>query len=148
MKANITIDISLPIPYLGEFWFSSYGRKCCKPIKLQDSLKCNMSRKKLMMKFIFGMQMNIEVFYKLILSYLVCVTRHAQGSQNKKCACLCNIYLQKRMCDEVDFLSEDKYKGFPQADSITLGVYSQVCLKHPKQQGYNIFAIFQRNREG
>ena len=148
MKTNIVTDISTPIPYLAKFWFSSNEPKYCCSIKLQYSLKCNMSRKKLMMKFIFGMQMNIEVFYKLILSYLVCVTRHAQGSQNKKCAYLCNIYLQKRMCDEVDFLSEDKYKGFPQADSITLGVYSQVCLKHAKQQSYNIFAIFQRNREG
>ena len=27
MKANI-IDISPPIPYLGKFWFSSYGEKC------------------------------------------------------------------------------------------------------------------------
>ena len=30
-------------------------------VKLQNSLKFNISRKKLMMKFIFGMQINIEV---------------------------------------------------------------------------------------
>ena len=30
----------------GKFWFSSYGPKCCQPIKLQDSLKCNISKKK------------------------------------------------------------------------------------------------------
>ena len=35
--------------------FSSYGPKFCRPIKLQDSLKCNISRKEGMMKFIFGM---------------------------------------------------------------------------------------------
>ena len=43
------------------------------------------------MQFIFGMQLNIEVFYKFILSFWVCVTRHAQSTQNKKFAYLCNI---------------------------------------------------------
>ena len=71
MKTNIVIDISSPIPYLAKFWFSSYGRKYCQPTKLQDSLKCDISRKKGMIKFIFSMQINIEVFYKLILSIWV-----------------------------------------------------------------------------
>ena len=44
-----------------------------------------------MMKFIFGMQINMEVFYKLITSFWVFTTRHAQSTQNKKCAYLCNI---------------------------------------------------------
>ena len=39
-----------------------------------------------MMKCIFGMQIIIEVFYKLISSFWVCVTRHAQSTQNKKFA--------------------------------------------------------------
>ena len=73
MKNDIVNDIWPPIPYLAKFSFLSYGPKCCQPIKLQDSLKCNISRKKWMMKFIFGMQINIEVFYKLILSFWVCV---------------------------------------------------------------------------
>ena len=51
---------------------------------VQDSLKCNISRKKWTMKFVFGMQINIEVFYKLILSLWVCIVRHAQSTQNKK----------------------------------------------------------------
>ena len=46
MEPNIVVDISPPIPYLAKFWFSSYGPKCCQPIKLQGSLKCNISRKK------------------------------------------------------------------------------------------------------
>ena len=49
---------------------------------------------------------------------------------------------------EVDFLPENKRKRFLQADSITWGVHSQVCLKYPKQQVYNIFAISQGKREG
>ena len=91
METNIVVDISPPIPYLAKFWFSSYGPKCCQPIKLQDSLKCNISRMKWMMKFIFGMQINIEVFYKLILSFWECETKHAQSTQSKKFAYLCNI---------------------------------------------------------
>ena len=37
----IVIDILLQIKYLGKFWFSSYGRKYCRSIKLQNSLKCD-----------------------------------------------------------------------------------------------------------
>ena len=87
MKIKIVIDISPLIPYLTKFWVSSCGPKCCQPIKLHDSLKCNISRKKAMMNFIFGMQINIEVFYKLILSFWMCITRHFQSTQNKF-ACL------------------------------------------------------------
>ena len=73
LKTNIAIDISPPITYLAKFWILSYGPKCCWPIKFQDSLKWNISRKKWMMKFIFGMQINVELFYKLILSFWVCI---------------------------------------------------------------------------
>ena len=41
-----------------------------------------------MMKCIFDMQINIKAFYKLILSCLVCVTRHAQSVQTNKFAYL------------------------------------------------------------
>ena len=69
MKTNIVNDITTPISYLAKFSVPSYGQKWCQPTKLHDSLKCNVSRKKWMMKFIFGMQINIEAFYKLILSF-------------------------------------------------------------------------------
>ena len=36
-------------------------------------------------------QMSIKVFHKLILSFWVCMVRHAQKTQNKKFACLWNI---------------------------------------------------------
>ena len=35
------------------------------------------------MNFVFGMQINIEVFYKLILSFWLCITKHVQSTQNK-----------------------------------------------------------------
>ena len=76
-----------------------------------------------MMKFIFDMQViNIEVFYKLILSISVCIGRHAQSTQNKF-AYLCSI--SRKTGDEVDFLFVNKRESFLQVDSITLGVRSQ-----------------------
>ena len=54
-----------------------------------------------MMNFTFGMQVNIEVFDKLILSFWVSVTRHVLSTQNKFA------YLQESMGDEVDFFSAD-----------------------------------------
>ena len=35
------------------------------------------------MKCTFGMKINNKVFYKLILSFCVCVTRYTQSTQNK-----------------------------------------------------------------
>ena len=72
MKTNIAIDISPSIPNLGKFCFSSYWPKYSQPV----SLKCDVSRKKLMMKFIFGMPgifiqtilMSVIVYKKLSLT--------------------------------------------------------------------------------
>ena len=91
MKTNIVIDISPT--HLARFWVSSYGPKSCPQIILQDSLKCNIVRMRWMMKFIFCMQINIEVFCKVILSFWVSVTRHLQSTQNKV-AYLCNIFIK------------------------------------------------------
>ena len=82
MKTNIVIDISLI--YLGKFWFLTYGPKCSQPIKLQDSLKCNVVREKWVMKFIFCMQISTKVFYKMILSLWVCVSRQVQSTKNSQ----------------------------------------------------------------
>ena len=79
------------------------------------------------MKFIFCMQINNEVFYKLILSFWVNVTRHVTPK-----VCISLLYLHKSM-GEVDFLPADKHKSFLQDDNITLGVLSQACPKYPKQ---------------
>ena len=91
MKTNIVIDFSPT--HLAKFWVSIYGPKCCQPFKLQDYLKCNIVRKKWMMKLIFCMRLNIEVFCKVILSFWVRVTRHAETTQSKF-AYLCNISIK------------------------------------------------------
>ena len=53
MNSNIVIDFSPPIPYLAKLWFLSHGPKCCCQIKLQNSLKSNISRKNFYEKSIF-----------------------------------------------------------------------------------------------
>ena len=52
------------------------------------------------------------------------------------------------MGDEVYFWPANKHKRFLQVDNITLGVLSQACPKHPKQQVYNIFTISQGKGKG
>ena len=118
MKTSI-IDISPPITYLAKFWFSIYGPKCCWPIELQDSLKCNISRKKWMMKFIFIMSRNIEIFYKLILPSWVCVSRHAQSTQNKKFVYLCNISKKPRRMNWF----RSVWPGMPKLPKITSSLF-------------------------
>ena len=111
MKTNIVIHISPIIPYLAKFWFLSYVPKCCQPLILQDSVKWgDISRKKKIMKFIFG----IKVFYKVILSFWVCIARLAENIQNKKFRYLCNISISRKTCDDVTFLPAVKHKSFLQ----------------------------------
>ena len=61
------------------------------------------------MKFIFGMQINMEVFYKLILLF----SKHTQSIQNNKFAISLQ-YLKKVVSDEFDFLHVDKHRGLLQ----------------------------------
>ena len=65
--------------FLAKLWVSSDGPKYCQPIKFQGFLKCNISRKKRIINFILAMQINI--FYKEILSFWLCIIRHAQSIQ-------------------------------------------------------------------
>ena len=88
-----------------------------------------------MMKFIFGMQINIEVFCKLILSFWVCATRHVQSTQNEKFAYLRNISRKAWVGggSEVDFLPASKHESYLDVHSIILGLLSQACPKCLKQ---------------
>ena len=138
----MVIDIPLLFPHVAKFCFWSYGPKYCSPIKLQDSLKCNSPRKKQIIKFIFGIQIKIEIFYKLILSFWVCVARHAQSTQDKKFPNLCNS--PKNVGNEVDFLPANKYQNF-----YKLIVSVWVCVVCYFQSTQNSkFAISQGKCEG
>ena len=67
------------------------------------------------------MQINIKVFCKLIPSFLVCATRHAQSTYNKFAYC-CNISRKAWG----DFWYANEHKSFLLADSITCSVVT--CL--------------------
>ena len=77
-----------------------------------------------MTNFIFGMQIKIEVFYELILSFWVCVTRHAESTQSNEFVISLQC-LNENIKDEVEFLAADKHENFLEVDSITLSVCSQ-----------------------
>ena len=129
MKTNIVIDISPT--YLAKFWVSSYGPNCCQPIKLQYSLKCNIVRKKWLIKSIFCMQINIEVFCKVIVSFSVCVARQAQSTKTNQFTISLQ-YLEENMKDEVYSLPLDKCWKFFQIDTIISGVCGQPCPNYLK----------------
>ena len=104
MKTSVVIDISLPIPYLAEFWFLSYGPKCCHPIKLQDSLKCNISRKKW-----WGLFLECRWTSEFFTSwYYHFGCRHAENIQNNKLVISFH-YLMENVKDEVDVLPADNW---------------------------------------
>ena len=62
-----------------------------------------------MIKYIFRIQIIVEVFYKLILSFWVCVTRHVQSIQK---VYVFLQYLQKSIGVEVDLLPAVNAKVF------------------------------------
>ena len=82
------------------------------------------------MKFIFDIEINMEVFYMLMLSFCVCVTRHAQSTQNNQFAISLQ-YLKKDVSDELDFLHAYKHKGLLQIDTMTL---MEICRHYQKSQ--------------
>ena len=129
MKTNIVINISPKIPCLVKIWFSGYESDCCWPIKLQDPLKCNISRKNLVMKYIFDMQINVESFFKLILSIWTSQTcpKYPKWEVSKSFQ-----YLQRNITHELDFSHADKHKCFLQVDGITLGVRKSGMPKVPR----------------
>ena len=88
-----------------------------------------------MMNFIFAMQINIVVFYKLILSFWVCVTGHAQSTQNK--FVYLAISLEKHW-NEVDFSPADKHESLLQIDTMIL----MRMIKHSQISKNNKFAMF------
>ena len=84
MKILLKIfDVSLPTSYLTKFLFWSKKPKCSWPVRLQDSLKCNISRKNWGIKLIFCLWINIKVSYKVVLSLMEGVARHVQSTKNK-----------------------------------------------------------------
>ena len=72
------------------------------------------------------MQIKIEVFDKLVLSFWGFAGKHAQSTKNKKFAYLFSI--SRKAWRWSWFLPVDKLENFLQDDSITLCVCSQISL--------------------
>ena len=83
------------------------------------------------MKFIFCLQLDTKVFYKLIVSLWVCVARHDQSNQNNKFTISLQ-YLKENVKDEIDFLPGDKRQRLFQSDTIILGVFGKGCPNYSK----------------
>ena len=62
------------------------------------------------MKLIFCLQLNVKVFYKLIVSSWVYVACHSQSTHNDKFAISLQ-YLNENVKDEIDFYLQIKIKG-------------------------------------
>ena len=83
------------------------------------------------MKLIFCLLINVEVFYKLIVSLWAFIVRHAQSTKNNKSVISLQC-MKKNVKDEVDFLPADKHQIIFQIDSIVLGVCVKTCPNYPK----------------
>ena len=88
----------------------------------------------------FYMQKNIKDFFKVILSFSVCMAKHAQITQNNKFAISLQ-YLKKEVSDEVDFLHADKHESFLQIDTMIFDGDGQAFPKFPKLKVCNVFTI-------
>ena len=77
------------------------------------------------------MQINIKVFYKLMLSFLVCATRHSQSTQHSL-----HIFAisSEKHGGEVDFFASKWAWKFSTSCSISLGVSSQAWPKYPPKK--------------
>ena len=84
------------------------------------------------MKLIFFyMQKSIKDFFKVILSFLLCVAKHTQITQNNKFVISLQ-YCKKEVSDEVDFLHTDKHKNFLKIDTMIFDGDGQAFPKFPK----------------
>ena len=80
----------------------------------------------------------MKVFYKLILSFWVCVTKNAQSTQNSKLFAISLQYLKKDVSDEVDFLHSDKHKDLLQIDAMIL----MEIVRHSQNSEKSKFSMF------
>ena len=67
----------------------------------------------------FSQLIIVKLFFKVTLSFLICVARHAQITQNKKTDISLQ-YLKREVNDEVDFLHAGKNENLLQIDTMIL----------------------------
>ena len=67
----------------------------------------------------------VKHFFNLIVSFFICVTRHAQNTQNKKFDISLQ-YLKREVNDKVDFLHAGKYENLLEIDIMILWRWSSI----------------------
>ena len=77
------------------------------------------------------MILDIKVFYKLVILFLLVIARHAQSTRNSKFVISLQ-YLEKEGRDEVDFLHADKHQTILQVNTINLGGCGQAYPNNQK----------------
>ena len=87
------------------------------------------------MKQLFCLQINTKVFYKVLVSFWVCVSRCVQSIQNNKFAITLQ-YIKENRKNEAVFLFADKHQTSLQIDTIILGT-----ARHAKITQNNKFTI-------
>ena len=71
------------------------------------------------MKFIFCLLINTKGFFKVILSFLLCVAIHAFITQHNKFAISLQ-HLKREVIDAVDILHSDNHESLVQIDTVIL----------------------------
>ena len=76
------------------------------------------------MKLIFCLQINIKIFFKLILAF----SRYAQVTQNNKFTISLQYLIKNEIRSEVNFLYAGKHEGLLQ---IEITIFDGDCQKFP-----------------
>ena len=95
MKNHIIIVFLDQISYLLKFLFLSYSSECSHPLRLQDPLNCNITRKSLVIGLALYMELDIDGSLRLTLSFFwvwLGMSRYSQSVAKKHCQ-----YLWKEM---------------------------------------------------
>ena len=157
--------ISRQTHYMAKFYFSCYGPKCYRSVKLLDSLKCNMSRKNSGIKLIICVDIKVKVFFEMfffVVVYLfVCfLFVFSFFLLFDGCGYLCPNYPKYQVCHPFFALSQEKGEGklwffawrytskfSTQADMIVFDAHNQVWPKYSKLKFCKIFAVSQGKKE-
>ena len=105
-KVKVLLIFYFPLQSLclAQFMFWNYQSKCSWSIRLQDSWKCNISRKYWGIKLIFCLWINVRISYKVILLLMVGVARYSQSTKNKTFAISLQ-YFQKEVWNKYVFFA-------------------------------------------
>ena len=88
------------------------------------------------MKLIIFLLINVKGFFKMILTFQVCVAKHVQITQNNKFAISLQ-YLKKEVSEDTEFLHAGKHESLLQIDTMIL----MGMIKHFKSSQNTKFAM-------